>query len=104
MPRHEVDGVWSFPGLVREGKEYGVAVVTRRGEADRLRVYRARYTLNVKGQDRGKAVVELEETAEAVAETVSKVIEGVARRADEAGEAEVVELGAWRAADGDLGS
>jgi len=98
MPRVEVDSVWAFPGVQREGREYGVAVVTRRGEGERLRVYRARYTLNVKGQDRGKAVVEVEETAAAPPDMLPQVLEGVRRRADEAGDAELVDLGPWLAA------
>ncbi len=107
MPREEVDEVWAFPGVRREGREYGVAGVTRRGTggggggggagAAKLVVYRARYTLQLKGQDRGKIAVELEETADAPGELVPRVIEGVRRRADEAGEAERVDLGRWKA-------
>ena len=100
MPRAEVEAVWAFPGVRREGREYGVAVVSRAGVGDRRRVYRARYVLQLKGQDRGKAVLELEETAETPAELVPRVIEGVRRRADEAGEAELLDLGAWKAGDG----
>lgn len=101
MPPEEVDEVWAFPGVRREGREYGVAVVTRRGaDAAKLVVYRARYTLQLKGQDRGKIAVELEETADAPGELVARVIEGVRRRADEAGEAERLDLGPWKAGRG----
>lgn len=98
MPRDEVMRAWAFPGVVREGREYGVAVITRRGQT-RERVYRARYVLHVKGQDRGRATLELEETAEAPAELLPRVIEGVGRRADEAGEAFELDLGLWRRTD-----
>ena len=103
MPREEVDAVWVFPGVRREGKEYGVAVVSRvtGGGGDRRRVYRARYLVHLKGQDRGKSALELEETAETPAALVAEVIEGVRRRADEAGEAELVDLTAWKRGDGD---
>lgn len=107
MPRAAVESVWAFPGVRREAKEYGVAVVTQRvlpGDAadeGRLRVYRARYTLIVKGQDRGTVVVEVEEIATAPADLLPSVIEGVRRRAEEAGDAEVVDLAPWKAADGD---
>jgi pyruvate/2-oxoglutarate dehydrogenase complex dihydrolipoamide acyltransferase (E2) component len=100
MPRGEVEAVWAFPGVRREGREHGLAVITRRGTADKLRIYRARYTLNLKGRERGRSVVEVEETAAAPAELVPRVIEGVRRRADEAGDAEVVNLAAWKAAGG----
>lgn len=100
MPKSEVEAVWAFPGVRREGREYGVAVVSRRPpESERARVYRARYTLELKGEKRGTAALELEETAETPAVLVSRVIEGVARRADEAGEAELVDLTAWKAGE-----
>lgn len=101
MPREEVDAVWAFPGVRREGREYGVAVVSRvaEGAGDRRRVYRARYVVQLKGQERGKTVLELDETAETPAALVAEVIEGVRRRADEAGEAELVDLTAWKRGD-----
>lgn len=134
MPRDEVDAVWAFPGVRREGREYGVAVVSRvvktDGQTDgrtdgqtaadappdrrtddgvddepqeRRRVYRARYVLELKGEKRGRATLELEEVALTPPALVHKVIEGVARRADEAGEAELVDLTAWKADDGVAG-
>jgi hypothetical protein len=154
MPKGEVDAVWAFPGVRREGREYGVAVVSRAVKADgpadgrtdgptepepersegevgagsrsdpghgrtdsqtdgqtdgrdeaveRRRVYRARYVLELKGEKRGRATLELEEAALTPAALVHKVIEGVARRADEAGDAELVDLTAWKADDGVAG-
>jgi len=100
MPKHEVESLWSFPGVRREGREYGVAVVSRRqADADRIRVYRARYALELKGEKRGSAMLELEETAETPAGLMARVIDGVARRADEAGDAELVDLAAWKAGE-----
>ena len=93
----EVESVWAFPGLRREGREYGAAVICRRAPQDRFLVYRARYVLNIKGQDRGKAQLEVLETAEAPADLLPRVIEGVRRRADEAGEADLVDLTSWHA-------
>ncbi|MEK6610886.1 MAG: hypothetical protein AABZ35_08185 [Gemmatimonadota bacterium] len=101
MPRDEVDAVWVFPGVRREGREYGVAVVSRVAGGDRRRVYRARYTVKLKGQERGKTALELYETAETPAALVPEVIEGVRRRADEAGDAELVDLTEWKSGDGD---
>lgn len=96
MPRADVEAVWSFPGVRREGREYGVAVVTRKGAGDRHVVYRIRYVMELKGSSRGKASIEFAETAEAPAELLPKVIDGVRDRADEAGDAEVVNLAAWK--------
>jgi hypothetical protein len=97
MPRREVEAVWVFPGVRREGREYGVAVVSRLAAEDRRRVYRARYVLQVKGQERGTVTLELEETAVTRPELLTRVLEGVRRRADEAGEAEPLDLTAWKA-------
>lgn len=97
MPAAEVENVWAFPGVRREGREYGVVVVSRTmAESDRKRVYRARYTLDIKGERRGAATMELEEVAETPADMAEKVIAGVSRRADEAGDAELLDLSAWR--------
>lgn len=101
MPKAEVESVWSFPGVRREGREHGLAVICRRAAEGRYVVYRARYVLHLKGQDRGKAQVDVEETAEAPAELLPQVIEGVRRRADEAGDADVVDLAHWHADGGD---
>jgi hypothetical protein len=116
MPRAEVEAVWAFPALRREGREYGAAVVSRVtggavhaaavpevGPAQRRRVYRARWHVQLKGQDRGRWSVELVETAEAPAATLDRVLEGVRRRADEAGEAEPLDLTAWKAGGGGNG-
>jgi pyruvate/2-oxoglutarate dehydrogenase complex dihydrolipoamide acyltransferase (E2) component len=100
MPKAEVEAVWSFPGVRRDGREYGVAVVMRRGAGDRHVVYRARYVLQEKGQERGKIAVELEATAEAPADLLPRIIDGVRERADESGEADVVDLTAWKADGG----
>lgn len=100
MPREEVDAVWVFPGVRREGREYGVAVVSRVAGGDRRRVYRARYTLDLKGHERGRTALELDETAETPAALVPEVIEGVRRRADEAGDAELIDLTEWKRGDG----
>ena len=101
MPRHEVESVWSFPELRREGREHGVAVVSRRDSGERRRVYRARYVTDLKGRDCGRVVVDLEETAATPGELLPRVIEGVRRRADEAGEAELLDLTTWKAARDD---
>lgn len=104
MPKAEVEAIWAFPGVRREGREHGVAVVCRRGAGGRQVVYRARYVVQEKGQERGKITVNLEETAEAPPELLPRVIAGVRDRADEAGDADVVDLGPWKADDGQPGA
>ncbi len=99
MPRAEVEAVYAFPPVRRDGQDHGVAVVSRLAAGDRRVVYRARYVVAVKGPERGKISVSVEETAEAPAALLPEVLEGVRRRADEAGEAEPVDLTAWKAGD-----
>ena len=100
MPRREVEAVYAFPPVRREGQEHGVAVVSRVAAGGRRRVYRARYVMALQGPDRGKVTVAVEETAETPAELVPEVLEGVRLRADDAGEAEPVDLTAWKAGQG----
>lgn len=100
MPPGEVDAVWAFPPLRREGREHGVAVVSRLAGEGRRLVYRARYTLGLSAAERGKVAVEVEQAAEGPPELVTAVIDGVRRRADEAGDAEPVDLAAWKAGAG----
>jgi len=97
VPRDEIEEAWSFPGVRREGREYGVAVIARRADGGRQVVYRARYVRQEKGPERGKIAVELEETAEAPADLLPRVLDGVRARADEAGDAEPVDLRPWQA-------
>src|SRR6185503_16613152 len=53
LPPAEVDGVWIFSPLRREGREWGTAVLSR-VDGDRRRIYTARYVLAIKGKERGK--------------------------------------------------
>ena len=101
MPRDEVEAVYAFPPVRHDGREHAVAVVSRVMEGERRLVYRARVVVPLKGPERGKVTVVVEETAEAPAALLPEVLEGVGRRADEAGEAEPVDLTAWKAALGE---
>jgi hypothetical protein len=98
MPADEVEAVWAFPPVRRDGREHAIAVVSRVAGEDRRRVYRARYSVGLSGAERGKIVVLLEQAAEGPPDLVPSVIDGVRRRADEAGDAELVDLTAWKAA------
>jgi hypothetical protein len=101
MPRDEVEAVYAFPPVRHAESEHGVAVISRVVSGDRRLVYRARYVVPLRGPDRGKVTVAVEETAEAPAALLLEVLEGVRRRADEAGEAEPVDLTAWKAGSGE---
>ncbi len=101
MPPAEVEAVWAFPPVRREGREHVVAVVSRVAGEGRRQVYRARFTVGLTGGERGKVAVALELAAEGPPDLVLAVIEGVRRRADEAGDADLVDLSAWKAGSGE---
>ena len=78
----EIDTIYLFRPLKREGREWGTAVVTCRA-ADggaRLRVYTARYMLVVRGKERGQSKVEVRETALSPAEVIARVMQEAAER------------------------
>ena len=80
----DVDGIWLFPPVRREEREWGVAVISRRAEGDRRRIYTASYMLIVRGRERGQGRFALEEVGEGPESVVPEVIQGVQQRAGEA--------------------
>ena len=91
MPPAEIETIYLFRPIKREGREWGTAVVTRKTEQGRLRVYTVKYMLIVRGKDRGQAKVELTEVGLSPAEVLAQVMQGTA---DRTGETEPpVELG-----------
>lgn len=97
MPPAEIDTIYLFRPMKREGREWGTAVVTRKSAppGGRLRVYTAKYMLIVRGKDRGQAKVEVTEVGLSPAEVLAQVMQATA---DRTGEAEPpVEVGprAW---------
>jgi len=97
MPPAEIETIYLFRPIKREGREWGTAVVTRKTAegGGRLRVYTAKYMLTVRGKDRGQAKVELSEVGLSPAEVLAQVMLATA---DRSGESEPpVEMGprAW---------
>lgn len=84
MPVGEIDRIWLFAPVRREEREWGTAVVARRGQGERLRVYTASYWLVIRGRDRGQGKVTLQEVGESGAAVVDEVVRGVQERAGEA--------------------
>jgi hypothetical protein len=84
MPPAEIDTIYLFRPIKREGREWGTAVVTRKTAEGRLRVYTAKYMLIVRGKDRGQAKVELTEVGLSPAEVLAQVMQATADRTGEA--------------------
>jgi hypothetical protein len=82
VPPSEIETIYLFRPLKREGREWGTAVVARRSAegGGRLRVYTARYMLVVRGKERGQSKVEVEETGLSPAEVVAQVMQAAADR------------------------
>ena len=97
----DVDGIWLFPPLRHEGREWGVAVVSIRAAGDRRRIYTASYMLVVRGRERGQAKTSVEEVGEGPATVVSQVIRGVQERAGEAEPPVEVSADVWFPAESD---
>ncbi len=82
VPPDEIETIYLFTPLKREGREWGTAVVARRSAegGGRLRVYTARYMLVVRGKERGQSRVEVSETGLSPAEVIAQVMQATADR------------------------
>lgn len=81
VPPAQIETIYVFRPIKRDGKEWGTAVVTRRGEADgRLRVYTAKYMLIVRGKERGQAKLDVTEVALSPAEVLAQVMQAMVDR------------------------
>lgn len=82
VPPAEIETIYVFRPIKRDGKEWGTAVVTRTsaGPEGRLRVYTAKYMLIVRGKERGLAKVEVLEVALSPAEVLARVMQATVDR------------------------
>ncbi|HXG97737.1 MAG TPA: hypothetical protein VNJ06_11585 [Gemmatimonadales bacterium] len=80
VPPAEIETLYVFRPIKREGKEWGTAVVTRKAADGRLRVYTAKYMLVVRGKERGQAKIEVVEVALSPAAVLAKVMEAMVDR------------------------
>ncbi len=82
IPPGEIDAVWVFSPLRRDGREWGTAVLSR-ADGDRRRIYTARYALNIKGKDRGKLETAVEEVGSGPVEALDRLLQEAHRRIDD---------------------
>ena len=82
VPPAEVDGVWIFNPLRREGREWGTAVLSR-VDGDRRRIYTARYMLAVKGKERGKFEASVEEVGSGPLTALAQLLQDTRKRIDD---------------------
>lgn len=79
----EIDAIWVFHPVRREDREWGTAIVVRRGEPGRVRIYTARFMRVVRGRERGQGKTEVEEVGSGPVELVDDLVRGVQERAGE---------------------
>jgi hypothetical protein len=82
LPVGELDGIWAFRVVRREGRDFGTAVLSR-VQGDRRRIYTARFVLAVKGKARGRFESELEEVGSGPVEALEELLALVPKRSDE---------------------
>lgn len=95
VPPAEIETIYLFRPIKREGREWGTAVITRRHPEGRLVVYTARYMLVVRGKERGQSRVEVAAVALSPAEVVAQVMQQSAERSGEAEPPLAVGAGVW---------
>ncbi|MBK8005705.1 MAG: hypothetical protein IPK12_17755 [Gemmatimonadetes bacterium] len=81
----EIDGVWQFRTIKRDGRELGTVMLSRvDGEQqERRRIYTARFVHVLKGKERGKFEAALEEVGSGPVETLDSLLAGVRKRLED---------------------
>jgi len=95
VPPAEIETIYLFRPIKREGREWGTAVVTRRNPGGRVRVYTAKYMLVVRGKERGQTRLAVEEVALTPAEVVEQVMQATADRTGDTEPPVAVGAGVW---------
>ena len=96
VPPPEIVDIYLFRPYKRDGREWGTAVVTRQDDASRrLRVYTARYMLIVRGKERGRSKVEVQEVALSPAEVLAEVMREAVHRTGDAEPPAMLERSVW---------
>jgi hypothetical protein len=82
LPASEVDAVWVFPVLRQQQREWGTAVISR-VDGDRRRIYTARYSLMIKGKERGKFESTIAEVGSGPVDALQALLQEVHHRTDD---------------------
>ena len=80
VPPEEIARIWVFPAVRRDDRDFGTAVILRRGAGDRVRVYTARFVRIARGRERGQCRVLIDEVAECPLDVIFEVLRGVQER------------------------
>jgi hypothetical protein len=91
----DIDGIWLFPPVRREEREWGVAVISCTIDDVRSRIFTASYMMILRGREKGHGKVAVEEVGESPATILEDVIKGVQDRAGEAEPPTEISASAW---------
>jgi hypothetical protein len=94
IPVGEIDRIWAFRIVRREGKDFGTAILSR-VEGDRRRIATARFALTVKGKKRGAFEWHLDEVGSGPLEALDELLALVPKRSDEEEPPAPVDPGLW---------
>lgn len=100
VPPDQVDAVWTFAPLRREGREWGTAVLSR-VDGERRRIYTARYVLAIKGKERGKFEATVQEVGSGPVEALTRLLQEAHKRIDDEQPPLSVEPATWFATSDD---
>ena len=84
VPVSEIERIWLFAPVRQDEREWGTAVIARRVQEGRVRVYTGRYGVTVRGRERGQGPVAVEDVGETPDAVLPDVLRGVQERAGEA--------------------
>ena len=90
-----IEGIWLFPPVRREEREWGVAVIACRTEDQRRRIYTASYMMVTRGREKGHGRISVEEVGESPATVLEDVLRGVRDRAGEVDPPVEIEPDLW---------
>jgi len=82
LPVEELDRIWAFRVVRREGQDFGTAILSRI-QGDRRRIYTACFMLTVKGKKRGSFEWFLDEVGSGPLEALDELLALVPKRADD---------------------
>jgi hypothetical protein len=94
LPPAEIDGVWTFPVVRHDRREWGTAILARI-DGDRRRIYTARYALAIKGKERGRFEATIEEVGAGPVEALAELRQEVHKRTDDEGPPVPADLERW---------
>ena len=103
LPREEIDAIWVFRVVRRDGRDFGTAILSRL-ESGRRRIYTASFVHTVKGPKRGTFETELLEVGSGPPEALDELLALVPRRSEEDEPPALVDPALWFPASADAPS